>query len=578
MGNTKFVSTRYNNFQYAPGLSLYGIDGRAGVSGKNGASLFICIYDINDTDDRGKFGNAVRHGNTMTMEEPKPVGRSYCVGDTFLFPDGKMYSIKRGTDEAPTQCLDIIVSAGDTLTLDQFNECMSYDGRIVIENQSDRFTSESNRLVLNTNNYKGFVINNSGSDDISSIEAPLTIIGSQKTAVNGIERYLDIKSIQTGMSDAQLRFYYDENNNTYVIESDRPICIDADFTVKKEFETSVAGYSSISTTETPITSFKGVCENTHYTTDDSWVRYEYYTDKKTCQVYKRQEDERDLTRIYDGPERTDKPDDDYFDKQGVTFLRYSSRFTYVNDGKMTVRACKKISVQIFRSPDEDEGVAGIPIFIQFTNRNSEGNEQVMDAPPVVLMDAEGNRTSLTNNIHDIPSGRLFWKTESIYVPSESDNFIIVIPSGMKAHVMVFGEGAPAHVIDETVEQQNYEALKDLFSNGDDDVKKNRFPVDVLRNATAHYYRTFDIAFEPDDKQTVPQEVLPNSVHIKGLLNGMVDIEFYKNISDKVGAGGFSTTVEIDSYRDIATIEEWSVSLIGVSEIEINEPEDDDEED
>ena len=576
--NTRFVSTRHNNTHYAPGLSLYGIDGRDGLSGTDGASLFICIYDITDVDDRGRFGNAVRHGNTMTMGETRPLGRDYVAGDSFLFPDGKIYSIRRGPDDDPSYYLDIIVSAGDQLSQDQIDECMSYDGRITIENQSSRFTPENNRLVLNTTDstgYKGFVINNSGADyDFDDIEAPLTVIGSQKTAVNGIERYIDIKSIQTGVSDAQFRIYYDANNGTYVIDSDRPIRIDADLTVERN-STSVAGYSGISTTDTPITSFKGVCENTHYTAGEPEVIYEYYTDKKTCQVYEREKDtENDLRRITDGPERTDTSDNEYTDTQGVTFLRYSRDFSYINDNVLTYRACKKISVHIFRNPAEDENIDGIPIFIQFTNRNSEGNEQVMDAPPVVLMDAAGNRNeSLTHEIEDIPAGRLYWKTESVYVPSEADNFVIVMPAGMEAYVMVFGEGAPAHVIDETVEKKNYDALKDLFSGDDVEVSKNRFPIDVLRTATAHYYRTFDITFNPDAKQIVPKEVLPTAVHIRGLLNGCVDIEFYNELphSDE-DTDGFVANVEIDSYCDITTIDEWRLSLVGISEIEIREEE------
>ena len=567
MQNTKFVSQKYNNYQYAPGIALYGVDGKAGVSGTNGTSLFICIYDIQNDEDRGKFGNAIRHGNTMTTEEPKSIGRNYTVGDSFLFPDGKIYSIRKGSDDNIGQYLNILISAGDNLTPDEFDECMEYVGRIRIENQNDRFQNQSNRLVLDTDEYKGFVINNSDSDDIGNIEAPLTIIGSTKTGTNGIEPYLDIKSIQTGMSDAQFRIYYDENNSTYVIDSDRPIRIDADLSVSKSSSSSasISGYSGISTTETPITAFKGVCENTKYTKTDTQIVYEYHVtaDNVTSQIYNRDVvTDKNIKRV-----EIDR--NAYVDgENGVKFLRYDSMIDY---GEMIYRKTSKISVHIFM---DDNEINGQPIFLMFTNSDSDGYEQPVDVKPVFIMNINGQPSDRVEVIDGIPAGRRYWKTKTdsdnvIYVPSESDKFIIVMPFDLNAHIMVFAEDLPGHSIIPSKEEDNYARLTELFAGTD-----SKFPVNVLQTSTSHYYRSFNIKFVPRERQIVPSTVLPTMVHMKGILNGCVAVEFYKNIKDDVAEGGFNTTVTIDSYKDIRTIDDWLVSLIGISEIEINESSED----
>jgi hypothetical protein len=38
---TNLVSQKTNNYQFAPGISLYGVDGKDGKSGLSGTSIFI---------------------------------------------------------------------------------------------------------------------------------------------------------------------------------------------------------------------------------------------------------------------------------------------------------------------------------------------------------------------------------------------------------------------------------------------------------------------------------------------------------------------------------------------------------
>ena len=70
------ISKKYNNRDYAPGLALYGIDGKDGVSGESGCSVFVCQFDFNT--DEGvqsfstrvkqlrRFSRLLRHGMSST--------------------------------------------------------------------------------------------------------------------------------------------------------------------------------------------------------------------------------------------------------------------------------------------------------------------------------------------------------------------------------------------------------------------------------------------------------------------------------------------------------------------------------
>ena len=86
-------SRKYSNREYAPGLALYGVDGKDGVSGESGRSLFVCQYNIDDNEEAGKFGNAINQGLDMTSNDNSVIGRPYMNGDVFIFSTGYLYRI-----------------------------------------------------------------------------------------------------------------------------------------------------------------------------------------------------------------------------------------------------------------------------------------------------------------------------------------------------------------------------------------------------------------------------------------------------------------------------------------------------
>lgn len=120
-------SRKYSNREYAPGLALYGVDGKDGVSGESGCSLFVCQYDIDQDEGGGpsQFGNAVNQGLDMTSNDNVVIGRPYMNGDVFLFSTGYLYRM----DD-----YDAISALGSQLTTEKFKEYMSVVGVVNITN------------------------------------------------------------------------------------------------------------------------------------------------------------------------------------------------------------------------------------------------------------------------------------------------------------------------------------------------------------------------------------------------------------------------------------------------------------
>ena len=273
------LSRKYSNIEYAPGLALYGIDGADGTSGQSGCSLFVCKYDITNPDNSGasQFGTHIKQGLSMTQNEDKPIGRAYINGDVFLFPDGYLYKL--------TDVQKISVAAGN-LTHETFKQYTELVGHVNVSAASDNFSEATGRLVLDTDAYKGFIINMSDVNmetAAGDINAPLTIISSQETG-NGRIYFMGLKSIYAGSSDAQLDIYFDTRNNAYVIDSDKDILIDADVRVSASGDTNeYDDYSHVLTQQNSVTAWGGVCSDVTY--EISMPSYVYEPDSSVKETY-----------------------------------------------------------------------------------------------------------------------------------------------------------------------------------------------------------------------------------------------------------------------------------------------------
>ena len=260
---TNLVSQKTNNYQFAPGISLYGVDGKDGKSGLSGTSIFISQFDIDNTSDLQTFASYIRQGRSTALGSAEYIGRSYMTDDSFLFPNGYIYKIKD---------ISALIQAGDTISTDNFGEFFEFAGRITVDNEENGFVDSNERLVLDTTNYKGFVINVSELPDteLSGIESPMTII-SDKISNDENIKFIDLKSIQSGQADVQFRIQYDTNNKCFMIESDNPILVNADLEVAYSDTNSSMTYDEYSKVytqmnkgEAVLTTFRSICDNLNW--------------------------------------------------------------------------------------------------------------------------------------------------------------------------------------------------------------------------------------------------------------------------------------------------------------------------
>ena len=259
------ISEKYHNYDYAPGIPTYGIDGKDGKSGMNGISLFVCQHDITNDAGLREFGNAILQNLDMTLGSAVKINRDYIEGDSFLFTNCEIWKIK-----------DIVklkkIAAINQLTTDNFSQYLERVGRINMTTTTDGIITNGDRLLLDSTRYKGFVINNAGlsNNELPDIEAPFTIMSNDTDNDDNIQ-FIDLKSIFSNATDSELKIYYDTNTKAYHIYSDRPILFDCDLKVSNTTSDEFDEYSAIITKENNITSFIAFCNGD---TDTDGIRYD----------------------------------------------------------------------------------------------------------------------------------------------------------------------------------------------------------------------------------------------------------------------------------------------------------------
>ena len=88
------ISEKYHNYDYAPGIPTYGIDGKDGKSGMNGISLFVCQHDVTNDVGLREFGRAILQNLDMSLGGAVKINRDYIEGDSFLFTNCEIWKIK----------------------------------------------------------------------------------------------------------------------------------------------------------------------------------------------------------------------------------------------------------------------------------------------------------------------------------------------------------------------------------------------------------------------------------------------------------------------------------------------------
>ena len=524
------ISRKYSNKEYAPGLALYGVDGKDGVSGEAGRSLFVCQYDIDSDYGASEFGNAINQNLDMTANDNSVIGRPYMNGDVFLMTTGYLYRIDN---------LETISTLGSQLTSSKFKECMTVVGTINISSASEIFSENTNRLVLDTEHYKGFIINMSsvGDSDLGTINSPFTIISDKQTGDNKIY-FLGLKSIYAGSSDAQLNIYYDTANNAYVINSDKDILIDADVRISSSNDINVYDEFSkplLSDKEVSITSFGSLCS--HLTWNLNSTVYDIYNPdenvKYTNEIYN---DDAHTILNYKLKLNNDKwgyENDEYYSIRQFDLTESDTDYVYICAYRVYSNPLDNKNFDLVYGFNDD--FISLPnilskVGIKVTRPiSSTGNPNAMKWCQRWWEEVKGS---------DVPTGIQAWntqvfcplKTQKIFIPSGMKKLIVSTLKDESIYVMVFSDGKIPLKVDNTKEQYKIDTLRGGSDQPETIIYENT-GYDVLKFMSPRYKRTFKIVNNANSQYYKSDVMKTASLHFigvsnKGNMSGQRLMEYY----------------------------------------------------
>lgn len=240
---TMASSVKIHNYEYAPGIATYGVDGKTGERGEDGTTLFYTSYSIGDKEGLRKFIQAIKTNRLPVYGNDKEIERKYRNGDMFFDSVGDIYTLT-----------DISFVFGDgAARATSYRKFMKKSGVIKLNDKSSVVTTGQNDRVCLDSNYNGLDINTDGESEYA-----LRVSSAQET---GEQHIMRLQTTYGGDVSSHLDFYYDSNLRAYHIESDKPILIDADLKVSDNASGNIDGYSSVQTSDTrdSITGFHNAC-------------------------------------------------------------------------------------------------------------------------------------------------------------------------------------------------------------------------------------------------------------------------------------------------------------------------------
>lgn len=251
------ISQKFNNYNYAPGIATYGVDGKTGITGNDGNNIYFTDCDlINDNDNKNlnALGELLRGNYLPVKGSTTIIARSYKNDDLFFDQNGIIYKLKD---------IDSLLGSSGK---DVYGKYFSIAGKISIADYDGYFNKENNRLILNSSDFSGFDVITSPnlSTNIDS-NAVVNIISNNIDENDNIE-LVKMQSIDNvDIEDGNLDVYYKTTDNAYYLESNMPIVINSNVKINDDANNiDYDNYSSVLTSIDPVTYFKHVCDNLRY--------------------------------------------------------------------------------------------------------------------------------------------------------------------------------------------------------------------------------------------------------------------------------------------------------------------------
>jgi len=239
MENT--ISIKGQNYNYAPGIATYAVDGMEGSAGIAGNNIFYTDIIINQ--DLSKIVSKIKNNYYPYVNSDTVIERQYQDGDIFFDSTGVIYKLTGYEKIKKTSSVSSLLS-------DYFDIV----GKITCESSGVLLDPNTGRAILDTSAYNGFdIVSKTASKTFIDSNVPMNII-SDKIDGNGNIQFVQFSAISDSMlNTGTMRIYFDTTTSTFHISSENPIMVDADVKVKNSIEKDFDGYSKLATSSDSIT-------------------------------------------------------------------------------------------------------------------------------------------------------------------------------------------------------------------------------------------------------------------------------------------------------------------------------------
>lgn len=252
----QILDQKEKNYYYAPGIATYGIDGRPGKAGEDGAGIFFTTYlfDTDQNDLKSILSAIVNSKSLVETTKELTLSRKYKDGDYIITKTGKLYQLNNFS------LIDLSkFESSVLLNDDEYKNYFNLIGIIDLTPQQEIERDVDGEKVKNV----PFVINGNGRITFSNIDANNTISGldlsntllddSGDNSSNAILRIINSEnsdgkyemitlSVRPNSVDANeessLNIFYDANNQFWNISSNYQIALDAPSVIVKQEDTA----------------------------------------------------------------------------------------------------------------------------------------------------------------------------------------------------------------------------------------------------------------------------------------------------------------------------------------------------
>ena len=244
---------RQINNNYAPGIATYGIDGRTGIKGDNGTSVYFTSYNLeygsSNENEQNELLVKINQSKVLSKYVDKPNGRDYEVGDIIIDGGGYIYSLYKINGSFALKYVSVIKN----------------------EDSSSFFKKVNDRVMINKEGLD--VVSGSVNVDlIPDSDYPFRVVSVDRNSVDGNYNLLSLVAYSY-MSDERkyLNIFYNKEDDSFHFETESNIVLDTSSLMVKgtDSKESFSDYYKVEPYNDPIGLLHRVYSEARYSYNSS---------------------------------------------------------------------------------------------------------------------------------------------------------------------------------------------------------------------------------------------------------------------------------------------------------------------